>query len=136
MRFRLKCKTFRKFHCSRANWPAISANGQTQFRPEPMRLRWTLSNLIASDGHKLQGTFACSVRPLTEAAERKVFAEVFLATKPSVRGDDVVAHFNPRPSSPTPPRCTKQSISSPMISKSRSPPPSKSRRQTRLQQRP
>jgi hypothetical protein len=74
---------------------ARSTNGQMQFRPEPMRLRWTLTNLIASDGHKLQGTFACSVRPLTEPAERKVFAEVFLAGKPSVRGEDVVAHFTP-----------------------------------------
>jgi hypothetical protein len=74
---------------------ARNDGGRLQVRSEPMRLRWNLVNLISSDGHKLQGTFACSVRPLSEAAEKKVFAEVFLSGKASARGDDVVAHFSP-----------------------------------------
>ena len=51
--------------------------------------------MASADGHRLKCSFACSVKALTDPAERKLLGEVFLGRKPSVSGDDIVAHFAP-----------------------------------------
>jgi hypothetical protein len=69
--------------------------GRVEARSEPVRARWNFSDPITADGHRLRCTFACSLKPLPDAAERKMLGEVFLARKPSATVDDIIAHFAP-----------------------------------------
>src|SRR5438046_2901553 len=69
--------------------------GRVEARTEPVRARWNFSDPITADGHRLRCTFACSLRPLSDAAERKMLGEVFLARKLSATIDDIIAHFAP-----------------------------------------
>ena len=67
--------------------------GRTEARSEPIRARWNFSDPITADGHRLRCTFACSLRPLSDAAERKMLGEVFLARKLSATIDDLPARI-------------------------------------------
>lgn len=66
-----------------------------ELRPTPLRLRWRLTDLATSDGHRLDGAFSCSVRALPESTEQRMLAETFLQDRFSVMAEDVVAHFLP-----------------------------------------
>ncbi|HEY7119469.1 MAG TPA: hypothetical protein VH475_22950 [Tepidisphaeraceae bacterium] len=70
-------------------------NGRVQLRPGPLRVRWSLDDLVTADGHKLHCAFTCSVSALSEAAERRMLEEVFLGRGHTVTADAVVAHFTP-----------------------------------------
>lgn len=67
--------------------------GRVRVRSEPVRLRWSFGDLISSDGHQLQGFFACSVRALGADAEVRMLEEVFMTDRQAVSPDAVVAHF-------------------------------------------
>jgi hypothetical protein len=69
--------------------------GRVEVRTEAVRVRWNFSDPITADGHRLRCTFACSVKAVAEAAERKLLGEVFLASKPTATIDDVIAQFAP-----------------------------------------
>jgi hypothetical protein len=70
-------------------------NGRLDLRPAPVRVRWNLDDLVTSDGHKLHGTFTCSVAALTDASEKRMLEEVFLGRSSTVTVEDVMAHFAP-----------------------------------------
>ena len=70
-------------------------SGQIQVRSEPVRVKWNFSDLVTMDGHRLHCTFACSLKPLTDAAEKKMLGEALLASKPSATVDDLFDHFEP-----------------------------------------
>ena len=70
-------------------------NGKVEVRSEPSRVRWNLSDLVTADGHRLRCSFTCSLRPLRDAAEKKLLAEVFLACKTSATSEDLIAYFAP-----------------------------------------
>src|SRR5215207_2968159 len=67
--------------------------GRLVLRSEPLRLRWSIPDLVSADGHAIRATVSCSVRALPEAAEQKLFAEVFLADRPVASQDHVAQHF-------------------------------------------
>lgn len=77
------------------NEMARSWDGRVEIRPEPLRLRWNLAELASADGHRLKCSFACSIRALPDAAERKLLGEVFLGRRVSATADHIVAHFSP-----------------------------------------
>src|SRR5438128_2372309 len=77
------------------NEVARSVNGQVQVRPDALRARWTLSDLVTADNHRLRCTFTCGLRPSGDAADKKLLAETFLSRKPSASVDDLVTHFAP-----------------------------------------
>ncbi len=66
-----------------------------EVQTQPLRLRWSLSDLIALDGHPLTCTFTCSVRAVDRPADRTMLAEAFLAGRDVVEPGDVVNHFKP-----------------------------------------
>ena len=66
-----------------------------EVRSEPSRVRWNFADLVTADGHRLRCSFACSLKPLADAAERKMLGEVFLARKSAATVDDLTAHFAP-----------------------------------------
>lgn len=66
-----------------------------EVRTQPLRLRWTLTDLTTSDGHRLTCTFTCSLRAVDRLADRKMLAETFLASRDVVEPGDVVSHFKP-----------------------------------------
>src|SRR5947209_19902083 len=74
---------------------ASSARGPLQVRPDALRARWTLTDLVTADNHRLRATFTCGLRPVPDAAEKKLLAETFLSRKTTATVDDVVAHFAP-----------------------------------------
>src|SRR5271163_24808 len=69
--------------------------GRIIVRDGGLRVRWEFSDLTASDGHRINGTFACVVRALPEAVERKMLEETFLSRSSSVLTNDILAHFRP-----------------------------------------
>jgi hypothetical protein len=74
---------------------ARSWGGGIEVRSEPARARWSFSDPVTADGHRLRCSFACSVRPLMDAAERKLLGETLLSRKPVATIEDVIAHFAP-----------------------------------------
>jgi len=66
-----------------------------EVRPQPVRLRWTLKDLAAADGHRLTCLFSCSVSAVDRAADRHMLAETFLAQRDAIEAADVVTHFHP-----------------------------------------
>lgn len=62
-------------------------------RPTPLRVRWELADLLASDGHALRIDFTGSVRAIPESAERRMLEEVLLDHRPAVTVNDISAHF-------------------------------------------
>ena len=77
------------------NQIAAAVNGRIEVRAEPSRVRWNFSDLVTADGHRLRCSFACSLKPLNDPAERKLLGEVFLARKTSATTEDLIAHFSP-----------------------------------------
>lgn len=74
---------------------ARKINGMVEGTDAPIRVRWFFDDLIAVDHHRVTLTFSCSLRALSEPAERKFFQETFLAASPTVAADDLTAHFAP-----------------------------------------
>jgi hypothetical protein len=70
-------------------------NGRVELRPNPVRVRWNLDDLVTADGHKLHCAFTCSVATLADASERRMLEEVFLGRGQSVTTEAVTAHFAP-----------------------------------------
>ncbi|HEV2295000.1 MAG TPA: hypothetical protein VGR35_14190 [Tepidisphaeraceae bacterium] len=64
-------------------------------RAQPLRPRWTLSDLASADGHRLTCTFTCSVVAVDRPADRKMLAETFLAGRDVIEPADIVNHFKP-----------------------------------------
>jgi hypothetical protein len=64
-------------------------------RDEPLRVRWTLEDLVASDGHRVRCAFACGVRAVNDASERRMLAEALLQSRAAAFEADVAAHFEP-----------------------------------------
>jgi hypothetical protein len=72
---------------------ARRAESGTEIRPEPIRLRWQLTDLATSDGHVARGVFTSSARALPEPNELKMLDEALLGSRSVVTLADVVAHF-------------------------------------------
>ena len=66
-----------------------------EIRPEPLRLRFRLSDLACADSHLLRILFSCSIQALDNPIERQALVETFLSTRSSVTADDLVEHFHP-----------------------------------------
>lgn len=64
-------------------------------RAEPLRVRWSIDDLTAADGHRVRCAFACSVRPIDEPSERRMLSETLLGAKSIAYDSDVAAHFAP-----------------------------------------
>ena len=77
----------------RDNELARRQDGRVELRPRPLRLKWNLSDLMASDGHELRGIFTCSVRALPDATERRMLEEVLLGSRYALSDEDVSRHF-------------------------------------------
>ncbi len=73
---------------------ARRAGGEVQLRTTPLRMRWELTGMTTSDGHRLQGTFTCSVLPLPDRNNRAMLEETFLSHAATVPPAAVVAHFS------------------------------------------
>src|SRR5947207_15660871 len=69
-------------------------SGRIVFRDEPLRVRWRLDELAASDGHMLRIAFSCSAQALDNPIERRMLAETLLADRDAVNSDDLSAHFH------------------------------------------
>ncbi len=67
--------------------------GVLELRPEPVRMRWPMDELISADGHDVEAIFSCSVRPMPSQAERRLLQETFLSHRFMLDAADVVAHF-------------------------------------------
>ncbi len=68
-------------------------HGSVAVRTTPVRLRWSLDDLVTSDGHRLRASLSCSVRALNTPAERRMLEETFLMDDYAARIDRVVEHF-------------------------------------------
>lgn len=77
------------------NQLARRENGRLELRSDPLRVRWSLSDLASADGHDLRLTFSCSVRALPDPTERRMLAEVLLHDRSAVAEGDVATHFTP-----------------------------------------
>jgi len=77
----------------RDNELARRQDGRVELRPRPLRIRWNLSDLTASDGHELRAVFTCSVRALADATERRMLEEVLLGARYALSDEDVSRHF-------------------------------------------
>jgi hypothetical protein len=62
-------------------------------RAEPLRVRWSIDDLTAADGHRVRCAFACSVRAIDDPSERRMLAESLLGAKSIACDSDVAAHF-------------------------------------------
>src|SRR5437773_3508461 len=65
-----------------------------EMRPEA-RLSWSLDDLTTSDSHRLRVRFGCGARVADTSADRRMFAQVMLGSRPSVTIDVIVEHFAP-----------------------------------------
>jgi len=77
----------------RDNELARRQDGRVELRSRPLRVHWSFDDLASSDGHELRAVFTCSVRALTEPAERRMLEEVLLGSRYSVSDDEVSSHF-------------------------------------------
>src|SRR5215217_488430 len=66
-----------------------------ELRPQPVRVQWAFDDLITADSNDLRCTFACSVRALPDATERRMLEEVLLGPRTALRAEHVVSHFTP-----------------------------------------
>src|SRR5215218_9377330 len=69
-------------------------NGRVDVRAEPLRVRWRLDELPASDGHLLRVAFSCSAQALDNPIERRMLAETLLTDRDAVSSDDIASHFH------------------------------------------
>lgn len=68
---------------------------QVHWQDQPIRARWNLSDLVSSDSHIFNGQFECTLRVGTHAADRRIFAEMFLRESPSAMRAQVIAFLEP-----------------------------------------
>ena len=69
------------------------APARLHLRPDPLRVRWALADLVAKDGHDVRLAFTCSVRALPDPTERRMLDEVLLRGHQRLTDQDVVEHF-------------------------------------------
>src|SRR4051794_6030259 len=62
-------------------------------RADPMRVSWTVSDLTTLDSHAMTCFISCSVRIADNPADRRMFAEVFLASREVVSAETISNHF-------------------------------------------
>src|SRR4051794_6563534 len=62
-------------------------------RPSPLRVSWTLLDLVTADLHKMSARFACSLEVVNNNTDRKMFAEVMLADREAVTIEELREHF-------------------------------------------
>jgi hypothetical protein len=74
---------------------AVRTGERIEVRAQPMRLRWTIDELVTSDGHRLVCNFSCGVRVLASTTEQKMLREAFLERQPSLNVATVITHFAP-----------------------------------------
>lgn len=66
-----------------------------EVRPQPLRLRFRIDDLVCADHHLLRVNYACSVQVAESAIDRRVFAETFLSTRSVVTDRELIEHFAP-----------------------------------------
>ncbi len=66
-----------------------------ELRGAPLRVKWTLDDLITADDHSLRCVFSCTVRAMDDRVERRMLAEVLLGPRTSVTDADVANYFAP-----------------------------------------
>src|SRR5580698_4994201 len=52
-----------------------------QIRPDPVRLKWELTDLTTSDGHLARATFTTAARVLPDATELRMLDEALLGSR-------------------------------------------------------
>ncbi len=62
-------------------------------RNEPVRVSWNFADLASADAHSLSCRFSCSVRIADSPSDRRMFAEVFLTSQPTVTTQTLAEHF-------------------------------------------
>jgi hypothetical protein len=67
--------------------------GAIDVRADAMRLRLELPAMMSRDHHDLRCTFDCSVRVAENHSDRKLFGEVMLADRESLRREDVARYL-------------------------------------------
>lgn len=74
---------------------ASRQDGRIEIQPQPVRLHWQWTDLVASDGHTLHVDYSCSLHVRPEPVERQMLAEIFLHTADEVSDDTIQKHFSP-----------------------------------------
>src|SRR4051794_39151430 len=69
-------------------------DGQMAFRDDPMRVRFEIGGVWASDRPDLRCAFDCSVRVAESSADRRMLAEVLLHDRETLTHDDVIKHLS------------------------------------------
>lgn len=72
---------------------ARKVHGAIECRSEALRVTWKVRDLTSADSHSLECAFSCSVRIADSAADRKMFAEVFLSALDVVTTQTLIDHF-------------------------------------------
>jgi len=62
-------------------------------RADGMRLSWMFKDIPTGDAHTLDCRFACSIRIAGNPADRRMFVEVFLASRESATAETIAEHF-------------------------------------------
>ena len=79
----------------RDNELARRVDGRVELRPQPLRVRWSLNQLMSSDGHELRAVFTCSARAIPDPTERRMLEEVLLGSRYALMDEDLASHFEP-----------------------------------------
>ncbi|MCC6424946.1 MAG: hypothetical protein IT447_15845 [Phycisphaerales bacterium] len=74
---------------------AVRTGERIEFRAQPLRLRWTIDELVTSDGHRLVCNFSCGLRVLASPTEQKMLREAFLERQSALNIATVITHFSP-----------------------------------------
>lgn len=74
---------------------AVRIGERIEFRAQPLRVRWTIDDLVTSDGHRLVCVFSCGLRVLPNSTEQKMLREAFLERHPTLNISTVISHFAP-----------------------------------------
>lgn len=79
----------------RDNELARRQDGRIELCPDPLRVRWSFSELLTGDGHELRAAFTCSVRAIPDPTERRMLEEVLLGSRYALSDDELANHFEP-----------------------------------------
>jgi len=79
----------------RPNEFAVRDGDRIDFRPDPLRVRIELNDLVSADRHDLRCVFEFSSRVGDHPADRKLFVELMMSERPAVTREDVAFHLRP-----------------------------------------